>query len=126
MKAKLPVNLNLFEIKLPIHALISILHRASGFTLFLLIPLMLWLLQQSLGSASDFVALRNLLGNPCFKCVIWGLLSALFYHLIAGIRHLCMDMHVLPESLFASKVSAWVVLVLSLGIAAGLGWGMWP
>lgn len=125
MKAKLPVNLNLFEIKLPIHALVSILHRASGFVLFLLIPLMLWLLQQSLSSAADFAAVRETLANPFFKWVIWGLLSALFYHLIAGIRHLSMDTHILPESLSASKVSSWVVLVLSLAIVACLGWEIW-
>lgn len=122
MKTQLPVNLNLFEIKLPIHALVSILHRGSGFILFCLIPLMLWFLQQSLASAADFAALRDVFTHPLLKCVVWGSLSALFYHLMAGVRHLSMDAHLLPESLWASKVSAWVVLVLSLVIAGALGW----
>ncbi|MHA7840903.1 MAG: succinate dehydrogenase, cytochrome b556 subunit [Gammaproteobacteria bacterium] len=125
MKTKLPVNLNLFEIKLPIHALVSILHRASGFMLFLLIPFMLWLLQQSLSSAADFAALRVTFTHPFFKLVAWGFLSALFYHLLAGIRHLCMDAHLLPESLWVSKMSSWVVLIFSLAIIGFLGWEIW-
>lgn len=37
-----PTNLDLFQIRLPVPALVSILHRLSGAILFLLLPLLTW------------------------------------------------------------------------------------
>ncbi|MBV8802224.1 MAG: succinate dehydrogenase, cytochrome b556 subunit, partial [Gammaproteobacteria bacterium] len=44
MNIQRPKNLNLFTIRFPVPAIASILHRISGFILFLLIPFMLWAL----------------------------------------------------------------------------------
>lgn len=125
MKKQLPTNLNLLTIKLPIPGLVSILHRISGFILFLLIPLLLWVLQQSLISPVKFQVLHDLFTNPLLKLLLWGSLSALIYHLFAGIRHLSMDMHILPENWCAGKLSGWVVLGLSAMTILFLGWMIW-
>jgi len=48
IKKKRPKNLDLPTIRLPLPGILSILHRISGFSLFLLLPFLLWLLQGSL------------------------------------------------------------------------------
>lgn len=53
-----PKYLNLAEIRLPLAGFVSILHRLSGAGLFLLLPLLLYLLQLSLGTPQDFESLR--------------------------------------------------------------------
>jgi hypothetical protein len=57
-KRSRPKNLNLLTIRLPIPALVSIMHRVSGAFLFLLLPGLLWLLAQSLASAESYGANR--------------------------------------------------------------------
>ncbi|HUX82308.1 MAG TPA: succinate dehydrogenase, cytochrome b556 subunit, partial [Halothiobacillus sp.] len=54
MAARRPVSLNLFKIRLPLPGIVSIMHRASGAFLFLLLPLLLYVLQLSLTSAEGF------------------------------------------------------------------------
>src|SRR5579862_1349975 len=88
-----PKNLNLFTIRFPLPAIISILHRISGFVLFLLIPLMLWALDFSLNE-SGFISLQEGFKSFCAKCFLWILLLPLCYHFIAGIRHLLSDIHI--------------------------------
>lgn len=119
-----PVNLNLFTIKFPIPAIISILHRISGLLLFLFIPALLWALQNSLGSAGDFQALSDTLSSPFAKLLIWILLSSLIYHLTAGIRHLIQDLGY-GESLAVGRLSAKIVLVFSILMAIGIGIWLW-
>src|SRR5262245_52853916 len=87
-----PKNLNLFTIRQPIPAIVSILHRISGAILFFVIPLLLWGLSLSLSSKHNFEHLRQLLSSPWAKFIIWCFLAAFIYHFIAGIRHLFMDM----------------------------------
>ena len=36
--------------------------------------------------------MQDLLQSFLAKLILWGILSALLYHLVAGIRHLIMDM----------------------------------
>ncbi|WP_286917835.1 succinate dehydrogenase, cytochrome b556 subunit, partial [Pseudomonas sp. UBA6276] len=84
--------LDLRTIKLPVTAYTSILHRISGVILFLGIALMLYALGKSLGSEEGFGEVKAYMTSPLAKFVIWALLSALLYHLVAGVRHLIMDM----------------------------------
>lgn len=121
MPKKRPKNLSLMTMKFPVTAISSILHRASGFILFLLIPFFLWGFALSM-TPDGFTRLQA--GQNCWvmKFVEWFLLSGLIYHLVAGIRHLCMDMGHFEEKI-SGRVSAWVVIVISaiLIIVAG-GW----
>ncbi len=51
-----------------------------------------WALGKSLSSPAGFDAVSNALANNFFaKFVAWGLLSALAFHFVAGIKHLLMD-----------------------------------
>lgn len=107
-----PKNLNLLTIRLPINAVVSILHRASGVALFLVLPLLLLAFQTSLHSADSYEALASLLGTWFVKLVLIGLSWAFFHHFYAGIRHLLQDVHwmtSLQKARFSSRVVLWLV-----------------
>ena len=124
MKSQRPVNLDLRTIKLPITAYTSILHRISGIILFFGIAIMLYGLEQSLASEESFVQLQACLASPLAKLVIWGLLSALLYHLAAGVRHLIMDAGV-GESLEGGKLGSKIVLIVSVLLILLAGVWIW-
>lgn len=116
------VNLNLLTIQYPLTAIISILHRLSGIFVFLLIPYLLWLADVALSGVDGFHHIQSILMSPVSKCVIWFFLVALGYHLLAGIRHLLMDIG-LGESLHHARLSG--VLVLTITIIWIIRIGMW-
>ncbi len=106
-----PKNLNLLTIRLPINALVSILHRATGCILFLILPVILLLLQWSLSSAANFETVVAILHSPLIKLMLLGLGWAFSHHFFAGIRHLAMDVHWMT-SLMKARYTSKVVLVL--------------
>ena len=124
MSTKRPVTLDLRTIKLPITAFVSILHRISGLILFFLIPLFLFSLQKSLHSADGFSSIANYVGNPVVKFIVWAFVAALIYHLIAGIRHLFMDMGV-GETLQGARRGAMWVIILAVILCILMGWWLW-
>src|SRR5690242_15554050 len=90
-----PVYLNLLAIRQPLPAIVSILHRISGALLFLLgIPLLLWGAHVSLASPDGFAQLKTVVAHPFSKLVLLALAWAYIYHLLAGLRHLALDLHV--------------------------------
>ena len=119
-----PVNLDLRTIKLPITAYTSILHRVSGVILFLGIVIVLFALDKSLASEEGFAEVQACLASPLAKLIIWGLLSALLYHLVAGVRHLIMDLGV-GESLEGGKLGSKIVLAVSAVIIVLVGVWIW-
>lgn len=119
-----PVNLDLRTIKLPITAYTSILHRVSGVILFLGIVVMLFALDKSLASEEGFAEVQACLTSPLAKLIIWGLLSALLYHLVAGVRHLIMDMGV-GESLEGGKLGSKIVIAVSAVVIVLAGVWIW-
>jgi len=98
--------------KFPVMAIISICHRASGVLLFLLLPLLLYLFQHSMASPADFLNLQVLLQNSIIKLLLFLTLASTVFHLLAGIRHLMMDLG-LGESVCAGRVTAYLVFILS-------------
>jgi succinate dehydrogenase / fumarate reductase cytochrome b subunit len=124
MDKKRPKYLDLTRIKLPVPALVSILHRISGFGLFLFLPLLLWLLQSSLASPDSYVRYRAAIAHPLMKLVLIGLIWAFLHHLIAGLRFLLLDIHVGTE-LAVARNSSRVVLALSIMLTLGLGVLVW-
>jgi succinate dehydrogenase / fumarate reductase cytochrome b subunit len=119
-----PKNLNLLTIRLPIPALVSILHRVSGIILFLCIPFILWGLNLSLASPQDFANLHSLLSSLLAKIVIWCVLSAFIYHFVAGIRHLLMDIHI-GEELKSGRLSANLTVGISIILILLAGIWLW-
>lgn len=107
-----PKNLNLFTIRLPVNAIVSIMHRASGVVLFLIQPLLLWALQTSLQNETGYASVSVLFQHWLVKLLLIGLAWAFFHHFYAGLRHLAMDVHwmtTLQKARFSSRV------VLGLG-----------
>ncbi|MBK6402321.1 MAG: succinate dehydrogenase, cytochrome b556 subunit [Rhodocyclaceae bacterium] len=119
-----PKHLNLFEIKQPLPALMSILHRVSGAGLFLMLPLLIWLFGLSLRSSESFEAFKATVGHPVVKLVLLGLLWAYLHHFCMGIRILLIDIHVGVEKAPA-RASALAVLVVSLALTVILGAKLW-
>ena len=120
MKDPRPVNLDLFSIRFPLPAITSILHRISGAFLFLATAGLLDLLDLSLNSAAEFAAVQQLLVGLPARLLLWLVLTGLAYHLIAGCRHLLMDMGI-GESLRGGVLGAYAVLLLSIAAAVAIG-----
>jgi succinate dehydrogenase / fumarate reductase cytochrome b subunit len=86
-----PTFLNLFQIRFPVGAIASIGHRVSGVLLFISIPLLALLLERSLLSQASFTALGELASAPWRAALLVVLIWAAAHHILAGIRHLLMD-----------------------------------
>ena len=123
-KTDRPVNLDIATIKLPITAYTSILHRVSGVILFGVLGVLLWMLDMSLRSPESFAALQSMLDSFFLRVIVWAMLSALAYHLVAGIRHLLMDFG-LGESLEGGQLGAKVALVVAVILILLLGVWLW-
>ena len=119
-----PKYLDLLQIRLPLPGWISILHRASGAGLFLILPLLLWLLDNSLHSRSSFNNFVQLISNPGMKLILLGAIWAFLHHLLAGIRYLALDFHWGVDLHTARATSMWV-LGISLALTIVLGVKLW-
>ena len=124
MNKKRPVNLDLGSMKFPPMAIASVLHRISGVVLFLLLPVMLFLFAKSMHSEETFVQMKTMLTHPGYKLVLWAFGAALIYHLLAGIRHLLMDMG-FGEHRCAGRRTAVLVIVLAVILTIFLGIWIW-
>ncbi len=107
---KRPVFLNLFQIRLPVSGVVSILHRITGVLLFLCIPFSLWMLKYSLASEAQFQQLINAFHHPLNLLLIALVLWALMHHLLAGIRHLLLDFDIGVDKEISLKTS-WLVIL---------------
>ena len=105
-----PVNLDLRTVRMPFTAVLSILHRITGIIIFIGTPILLWLLQQSLTSPQHFAEVSGMLSEGIFRLGFFALIWAFAYHIMAGIKHLAMDLgHAeTPES---AKIAS-VLLIL--------------
>lgn len=119
-----PKNLNLFTIRLPINAVVSILHRASGFGLFLALPLFILAFKTSLDSPFDYYLLTLRLDAWYVKLVLIALSWAFFHHFFAGIRHLLQDIHWMT-SLHKARFSGRFVLWLVAFSVCVFAWFIW-
>lgn len=124
MNKKRPVNLDLGTLKFPVMSIASILHRISGLVLFLLLPMMLYFLKLSLDSLQSFADLQIMLASPWLKVLLWAFATALIYHLLAGIRHLLMDIGI-GEHLEQGRKSAAFVIGCSVILTILLGIWIW-
>jgi succinate dehydrogenase / fumarate reductase cytochrome b subunit len=119
-----PKHLNLFQIRQPVPAVVSILHRISGAALFLFLWFFLQGLERSLASPESFEELKGTLNNPVVKLLTLGLLWAYLHHTFAGIRHLGLDLR-LGIELPKARASAYAVLVVSLALTLVFGVLLW-
>lgn len=107
-----PTNLDLGTFKYPLPAITSLLHRISGAFIFVGIAVLLYLLDLSLSSAAGFGQVQEILSHTLMKLVVWAILAGLLYHLIAGIKHLIMDLGI-GETMQGGTTAARMVIALS-------------
>lgn len=118
-----PVHLNVLKVRLPVGGVMSIVHRITGVLLFVAIPLMIYLLDHSLISEAGFnqviVQVHSLPG----MILLFGLMWSLSHHLLAGIRHLLIDVDLGVDKPTA-RITALVVLLLAPVLGLALTWGL--
>ncbi len=125
VKKQRPVNLDLRTIRFPITAIASILHRVSGVITFVAVGILLWLLGTSLSSPEGFLTASSIMSSFFVKFIIWGILTALAYHAVGGIRHMLMDTGYLEETLEAGKRSAQISFVITVVLSLLAGVLVW-
>ena len=109
-----PVNLNLLRINLPIIGLVSILHRISGFALFICFPLVVWLLHISLNSTESFDQLNGYLeNNTLLKIMIVLIATGFIYHVFAGLKKILGEIFGFGQTLKSGQVLSWLIFALS-------------
>ncbi|MES2238058.1 MAG: succinate dehydrogenase, cytochrome b556 subunit [Pseudomonadota bacterium] len=120
-KKQRPKFLDLTVIRLPLAGYASILHRVSGAGLFLMLPLLIWLLDLSLSSTPEHLALfESIMRSVLVKLVLLGLIWAFLHHFCMGLRILLIDVHVGVEKQQA-RSSAMAVMVVSLSLTLAFG-----
>jgi len=121
-----PKFLELFTLapKMAITAKVSILHRISGFLLFLSIPCMIYILHKSLTQPNFYSNMYTVMSLPLIKILYVVLMAAFIYHMCAGGRFLFLDMDKGVEIKTAKKTS-YIVLVVSLILSIILGVLIW-
>ena len=112
-----PKFLDLLRIQMPVGAVLSIAHRISGVLLFLSLPLMVYLLGLSLRGPSGYDRVLAWLDSLPLRLLLILLAWAVFHHLLAGFRHLLLDIHIGVERPQARR-SAWLVNLAALALLA--------
>ncbi len=109
-------------------AWVSILHRASGAILFLLLPLALWLFDTSLSSEISFARFKaafetglGFVPGWFLKLVVLGMVWGYLHHMIAGMRHLWMDISHDAVTKQFGKSSAIFTLIVSITLTVVVG-----
>lgn len=119
---KRPVNLDLNAFHFPLPAIASITHRISGVALVVGMGILIYMLDQSLSNEAGFNALKECMTSFWAKLIVWGVLAALIYHSVAGVKHLVNDAGY-GETLEGGQLAAKVVFAVS-AILIFLG-GLW-
>lgn len=125
VKKQRPVNLDLRTIWFPVTAIASILHRVSGVITFVSVGILLWLLGLSLSSPEGFLTASAVMGSAIVKLIMWGILTALAYHVVVGIRHVLMDTGYLEETLSSGKRSAYIAFAVTVMLSLLAGVLVW-
>lgn len=119
-----PVFLDLRRIRLPVNAVVSILHRVTGVILIASIPVLLWVLALSLSDPDGFRAAAGILKHPLGSLVLLLWLWLLMHHFLVGIRFLLLEFGV-GETREGARKSAWIALGAGI-LSAVVVWGVLP
>ena len=113
--------------RLPPAGWVSILHRISGALMFLLLPFIIWMFDTSVSSEISFAKFKyafnvglGFVPGWFMKLVALALIWAYLHHLIAGIRHIYMDVQHAVSKEFG-RSSAMATLGLSIAMTQVLG-----
>ena len=117
--------------RLPLAAKLSILHRASGMIMFLLLPFVIWLLDTSISSEYSFARFSaafnagvGIFAGWFIKLVVLVLIWGYLHHFCAGLRHIWMDVShssVTKEFGHSSAIACFAIsLILTVALGAKL------
>jgi succinate dehydrogenase / fumarate reductase cytochrome b subunit len=115
-----PVYLNLFKIRLPVGGILSILHRATGAFLVLLLPIALYILQRSLQDQTAYAEIAAQAATPVGRLVVLVIVWVFAQHFFSGVRHLLLDIGV-GDSKPAARRNAWLAFAASLSVVVLTG-----
>ncbi len=107
-KKRSPVYLNLFKIRMPVAAVVSVAHRLSGILLILFIPLLIFQFGRSLKDADTFHQVLDWLSSPMLVPIYIIFTWSLTHHFFAGLRFLLIDLHIGVRR-NSGGLSAWAV-----------------
>jgi succinate dehydrogenase / fumarate reductase cytochrome b subunit len=108
------------QYRLPLAAKLSILHRASGILMFVLLPFIIWMFDKSVSSEVSYEEFASVLSSPLAKLVVLALIWSYLHHFCAGVRHLWMDAtHSVTKQ--QGHSSAVVSFAISLLLTVALG-----
>lgn len=110
---------------MPVTAIVSILHRITGIILFVGLAFLFYAFDLSLDSKEGFEqVVSTLQTNFLAKFIIWGVVSALMYHFVAGVKHLFMDLGYFEE-LESGRYAAKANLVIAAILVVAIGVWLW-
>ena len=125
MKRNRPKNLDLTTIQLPVMGVASILLRVSAVIVWASLVIFLPMLYLSLSSAEGFAQVQQLLtGNFIMQFITWGLLTAVGYYTMGGLKHLIQEFGYF-ESLEGGRSISQVALGLGVVLSVLFGFWIW-
>ena len=114
-----PLSPHLQVYRPQITSILSILHRMTGVGLiFGMLMVTWWLVAISL-SEDAFLFFHGIMSSFVMRMATFGMVWALCYHLLNGIRHLFWDSGI-GINMKSVRCTGWLVVVASLTISAGL------
>ncbi len=121
MKKQRPANLVDFKtFEFPASAKASILHRVTGVAMFIAMAFVVWAWAESLSSEAGFNNVSEIMTSFIAKFIAWGTMVVLSYHLLAGIRHMFMDLGHFEEIESGNNSANFIMVVwIIVSIAAG-------
>ena len=87
-----PLSPHLQVYKLPLTAMMSVLHRGTGVVISIGTLLLVWVLAKAAGGESAYAGTQGLLSSWFGKLVLIGFTFSLYAHFCNGLRHLIWDM----------------------------------
>jgi len=115
------------QYRLPLAAKLSILHRASGILMFVLLPFIIWMFDTSISSETSYEQFTAVFTHGFgpfpgvfVKLATLALIWSYLHHFCAGVRHLWMDAtHSVTKQ--QGHSSAVVSFAISLLLTVALG-----
>ena len=124
-KKQRPLSPHLQVYRLPVTAVMSILHRVTGVALTVGLVGVVWMLVAAATSEDAYNLFLGYAGSIIGKLFLFGWSVALFYHACNGIRYLFWDVGYLFELKNAFR-AGYVVLFMTAVLTALLWWSVCP
>ena len=113
-----PTSPHLQIYRLPLTALLSITHRATGVFMSIGVLLLIWVLAALAAGPESYAPAQTFLQSWFGQLILFGLTFSLFFHFCNGIRHLFWDVGMGFELETADKTAKLVVVVSIILTAA--------